>query len=104
MAYSTAEGIFVAAIPDDCAPGGAGALVFPGAKHPDWGPADVPPASAFADRARRRGTPGAAIAPRRRKQAHARASAATGKVTVTVPAAGKVKVTAKRKRRTRRHR
>ena len=47
MAYSTAEGVFVAAIPDNCAPGGPGALIFPGAKHPDWGPADVPPASAF---------------------------------------------------------
>ncbi|MDA0164496.1 hypothetical protein OM076_29770 [Solirubrobacter ginsenosidimutans] len=96
MAYSTAEGIFVAAIPDNCAPGDAGALVFPGAKYPDWGPADVPPASAFeATPAPTTETakPGAA-----RKLALSVSRA--GKVKVTVPGAGKVKVTAKRKRRT----
>src|SRR4051794_40897089 len=48
MAYGTAEGVFVAAIPDGSAPGAPGTLVFPGAKPPDGGPADVPPAAAFA--------------------------------------------------------
>ena len=96
MAYSTAEGVFVAAIPDGCAPGDAGALLFPGAKHPDWGPADIPPASAFD------GTPAAAPRP---AQPGAAAKltlsvSRTGKVTVKVPSAGKVTVTAKRKRRT----
>ena len=42
LAYGTAEGIYVAAIPDGCAPGDRGALVLPGARFPDWGPADVP--------------------------------------------------------------
>ena len=45
MAYGTAEGVWVAAIPEGCAPGDAGALVFPGAASPDWGPADVPAAT-----------------------------------------------------------
>src|SRR3954447_13144498 len=97
MAYSTAEGVFVAAIPDGCAPGDPGALVFPGAKHPDWGPADVPPASAFES------TP--ALTPQAAKPGGAARKLAlsvsrSGKVKVTVPGAGKVKVTAKRKRRT----
>jgi len=100
MAYSTAEGVFVAAIPGGCAPGGPGTLVFPGAKHPDWGPADVPPASAFestggsgSGTGQQTGKPGAS-----KKLTLAVTKA--GKVTVTVPGAGKVKVTAKRKRRT----
>ena len=97
MAYGTAEGVFVAAIPDNCVPGGPGALLLPGAKHPDWGPADVPPASAFG--AAPATTPQGAAKPApagKLKLAVTRA----GKVTVTVPAAGKVKVVAKRKRRT----
>ena len=97
MAYGTAEGVFVAAIPDNCAPGGPGALLLPGAKHPDWGPADVPPASAFD------ATPAHDAAARRQAGARGKLKLAVtraGKVTVTVPAAGKVKVTAKRKRRT----
>jgi hypothetical protein len=95
MAYSTAEGIHVASIPDNCAPGGPGALVFPGAKHPDWGVADVPPASAFEQ---------AAPAPAGARPPAARtlklAVTRSGKVTVTVPGPGKVTVTAKRKART----
>ena len=97
MAYSTAEGVLVAAIPDDCAPGGPGALVFPGAKHPDWGLADVPPASAFETPARAQPRRHAARpAAKKLELAVTRA----GKVTVTVPGAGKVTVTAKRKSRT----
>ncbi len=94
MAYSTAQGVFVAAIPDNCQPGGPGALTFPGAKHPDWGPADVPPASAFQGASPAPPTPG--VPAKKLKLAITR----TGKVTVTVPGAGKVTVTAKRKRRT----
>ena len=97
MAYGTAEGVFVAAIPDNCAPGGPGTLLLPGAKHPDWGPADVPAASAFdatpATTPQRDAKP---VPAGKLKLAVTR----SGKVTVTVPAAGKVKVIAKRKRRT----
>ena len=50
MAYGTAEGVWVAAIPEGCAPGAAGALVFKGASSPDWGPADVPPTLALSRR------------------------------------------------------
>ncbi len=55
MAYGTAEGVWVAAIPEGCAPGDAGALVLPGATSPDWGPADVPAATAATLRLSRRG-------------------------------------------------
>jgi hypothetical protein len=97
MAYSTAAGIFVAAIPDNCAAGGPGALVLPGAKHPDWGPADVPPASAFTPAAGPTASPTPSPAPAKRLRLSVTRS---GKVTVTVPTAGKVTVTAKRKSRT----
>ena len=96
MAYATAEGVFVAAIPDNCAPGGPGALVFPGAKHPDWGVADVPPASAFEPRPHRPGSPATGHGPAAAKKLKLAVTRA-GKVTVTVPGAGKVTVTAKRK-------
>src|SRR4051794_33515821 len=98
MAYSTAAGVFVAAIPESCAPGDAGALVLPGAKHPDWGPADIPPPSAFEPAATPAGpaTPGPAVARKTLKLAVTR----SGKVTVTVPGAGKVTVTAERRART----
>ena len=97
MAYSAAEGVFVAAIPDNCQPGGPGALIFPGAKHPDWGPADVPPASAFQP------AQGASPAPATPGPAAKKLKLAvtrSGKVTVTVPGPGKVTVTARRKART----
>ncbi len=42
FAYGTAEGVHVTSIPENCAEGGPGTLVLPGAKSPDWGPADVP--------------------------------------------------------------
>ena len=45
FAYGTADGVYTTAIPDNCAPGGPGTLVLPGAKSPDWGPADVPTAT-----------------------------------------------------------
>jgi hypothetical protein len=103
MAYSDAAGVHVASIPDNCAPGDAGALVFPGAKHPDWGVADVPPASAFTSTPG--STPSSSPAP---ASSHAPAAkkklrlsvTRKGKVTVTVPSAGKVTVTAKRGSRT----
>src|SRR4051794_3913972 len=99
MAYSTAQGVFVAAIPDNCAAGAVGALVFPGAKHPDWGVADVPPASAFTP------TPGPTPSPSPSPSTSpdkklALSVTRSGKVTVTVPAAGKVTLTAKRGSRT----
>jgi hypothetical protein len=47
MAYGTADGVYVASIPAGCAPGGPGTLLAAGARFPDWGPADVPPVSAF---------------------------------------------------------
>jgi hypothetical protein len=96
MAYGTAAGVFVAAIPDNCAPGSPGTLLLPGAKHPDWGSADVPPASAF-DPARPTAPQGAKPAPAGKVKL---AVTRSGRVTVTVPAAGKVKVTVKRKGRT----
>jgi len=55
MAYGTAEGVWIAAIPESCAPGDAGALVLGGATSPDWGPADVPAATAATLRLSRRG-------------------------------------------------
>ena len=47
MAYGTADGVYVASIPAGCAPGAPGTLLAAGARFPDWGPADVPPVSAF---------------------------------------------------------
>ncbi len=55
MAYGTAEGVWIAAIPEGCAPGDAGALVLGGATSPDWGPVDVPAATAATLRLSRRG-------------------------------------------------
>ena len=84
MAYRTAEGVYVAAIPDNCAPGGPGTLVFPGAKHPDWGPADVPPASAFESTPAPRPGPAKPGATKKLTLAVTR----SGKVTVIVPGPG----------------
>jgi hypothetical protein len=98
MAYSTAAGVSVASIPANCAPGDAGALVFPGAKHPDWGVADVPPASAF-EPAKTSASPAPGASGPTAKKLKLSVTRA-GKVTVTVPGAGKVTVTAKRKART----
>ena len=46
IAYTVGNGVWVAELPDisgGCGPQiGANALKLPGAKHPDWGPADVP--------------------------------------------------------------
>lgn len=42
FAYGTADGVYVTSIPESCAPGAPGTLIAPGAKNPDWGPADVP--------------------------------------------------------------
>lgn len=48
LAFADDQGIHVLPIPDmskDCGtPTEAARLVIPGAQHPDWGPADVPPA------------------------------------------------------------
>lgn len=52
LAYGVGDGIWVASLPDlsgGCQMGtDAGKLVLPGARHADWGPADIPPASAYA--------------------------------------------------------
>jgi hypothetical protein len=48
MVYGTKDGLFVAGIPDNCAPGDGGALLAAGATSPDWGPADVPQATTTA--------------------------------------------------------
>ena len=69
FAYGTADGVYVTAIPDNCAPGGPGTLVLPGAKSPDWGPADVPAATA---RAAARQPPQPRPAGREQAQAQAR--------------------------------
>ncbi len=51
LAYSVGNGIWVLDVPD--LGGGCGALpttnklVIPGGRHPHWGPADIPPASAY---------------------------------------------------------
>ncbi|MDA0180639.1 hypothetical protein OJ997_10080 [Solirubrobacter phytolaccae] len=42
FAYGTDDGVYVTSIPNSCAPGAPGVLLAAGAKHPDWGPADVP--------------------------------------------------------------
>ena len=97
MAYGTAAGVFVAAIPDNCQPGGPGALIFPGAKHPDWGPADVPPASAFQPS---QGASPAPTTPARRPRSSSWRSPAPARSPSPFPAPGKVTVTAKRKQRT----
>jgi hypothetical protein len=122
FAYGTADGIFVTAIPDGCAPGGPGALVAPGAKSPDWGPADVPVASAAQPKPGSGGsgaqndrpTAGKLKLKLARRKGGLRATLTTGapgkatfkltpgaKKTVKVGKAGKVTVDFKAKRRTR---
>jgi hypothetical protein len=53
LAYGVGDGIYVAQLPDlsnGCQMGqDAGHLVIPGGRHADWGPADIPPASAYVD-------------------------------------------------------
>jgi hypothetical protein len=96
LAYGTAAGVHVTAIPDGCAPGGPGTLLAPGAKSPDWGPADVPAAAAPQPGAAhpQPGRP-AAKAPRlklaKRKGGFTATltTGAAGKATITVTRAGK---------------
>jgi hypothetical protein len=51
LAYTVGDGVWIMDIPD--LSGGCGEvpttnkLVIPGARHPHWGPADIPPASAY---------------------------------------------------------
>ncbi|MBJ7331169.1 MAG: hypothetical protein JHC95_14830 [Solirubrobacteraceae bacterium] len=50
IAYAQGNGIHVAAIPDlsgGCQPFAPGGLVLPGGSEPSWGPANIPPASAY---------------------------------------------------------
>ena len=97
LAYGTAEGVFVAGIPAGCAPGDRGTLLAAGARFPDWGPADVPPASAF----ERSPEPGpGAPAPAPAKPKLKLSVARGGKVTLTASGAGRATVTFKLKGRT----
>ena len=91
MAYGTADGVYVASIPAGCAPGAPGTLLAAGARFPDWGPADVPPASAFehGDPA----TPGPDAGRSRRKLTLSVTRA--GKVSFTAPGPGRAAVTFK---------
>ena len=96
LAYGTAEGVFVAAIPEGCAPGDRGTLLAAGARFPDWGPADLPPASAF-----EQPTPGPGPSPGPAKPAKLKLSVTrTGKVTITAPGPGRAAVAFKLRGRT----
>ncbi len=98
LAYGTAEGIHVASIPGGCAPGDRGALVIPGGRFPDWGPADVPAASAAggsANGGQGGAKPGAAARPKLTLKPGKRLA-----VTLTTAGPGKATVTVKLKGRT----
>ncbi|HEX8207095.1 MAG TPA: hypothetical protein VF587_13625 [Solirubrobacteraceae bacterium] len=95
LAYGIGEGIWVMRLPDIS--GGCGTpasdnrLVIPGGRHPHWGPADIPPPSAYAPRAPDQPDP--PVTP-----AGAFGVAAGGKrvVKVTTPGAGRISVVAKK--------
>ena len=91
MAYGTAEGVFVASIPAGCAAGDRGTLLAAGARFPDWGPADVPPVSAFETVTRDPGSSPDPAQPAKLKLTVAR----TGKVSFTAPGPGRAAVTFK---------
>jgi hypothetical protein len=54
LAYGVGDGIWIMDVPDisgGCGPLPAtNKLVIPGGRHPHWGPADIPPASAYEER------------------------------------------------------
>ena len=96
MAYGTADGVYVASIPAGCAPGAPGTLLAAGGRFPDWGPADVPPVSAF-----QTVTPDPGPSPDPAKTAKLRITVArTGKVTFTAPGPGRASVSFKLRGRT----
>jgi hypothetical protein len=97
LAYGTAEGISVASIPAGCAPGDRGTLLIAGGRFPDWGPADVPPASAFTPSPGGAPQPGTAPPARPKLRMTVRRN---GTVVLATGGAGRVSVTAKLKRRT----
>jgi hypothetical protein len=102
LVFSAADGVYVADLPDlgaGCANATAITKVIPGGHHPHWGPADIPPASAFAqvDQPKTDGpvAPGGdtttTIAAKARKSTSKRIV-----VDVTASTAGQVKLVAKR--------
>jgi hypothetical protein len=98
LAYGVGDGIWVAALPDfsnGCQMGtDAGKLVLPGARHADWGPADIPPASEYVAPG-----PGPGPGPTRKLRVSLRgariAKAIRNGVLVTVQTGGPGRVTAK---------
>ena len=93
VAWSEGDGINVATVPSfggGCTTEGASqtaALLIPGGKQPDWGPADVPAG---------RGATGGAWPPKAAKAKLAKALAKGLSVRVTVPSAGRVSAAATR--------
>jgi hypothetical protein len=96
MAYGTAEGVFVATIPAGCAPGAPGTLLAAGARFPDWGPADLPPATDALPAPAEPESPAPAPATPKLGLSVKR----NGKVTLTTSGPGRASVTVKLKRRT----
>ena len=86
MAYGTAEGVWVAAIPEGCAAGDAGALVSPARPRPTG------------DRPTSR--PRAHVERRRTRQRRAEPPAAASTATLTTGVPGRATLTAVLKRRT----
>ena len=85
MAYSTAEGVFVAAIPDNCAPGGAGRARLPGRQASRLGRRRRPARVRVRADARRPTPAPAPARPGAARRSSSSPSRRSGKVTVTVP-------------------
>jgi hypothetical protein len=96
-AWDEADGIKVVTVPDfgaGCTTAGASPtaeLLIPGGQQPDWGPADVPPASTVGP-----GGGGAALAAKARRARLGKALRRGLKVRVSAPADGRVRITARR--------
>ncbi|HEX8207096.1 MAG TPA: hypothetical protein VF587_13630 [Solirubrobacteraceae bacterium] len=99
LAYDVGDGIWITEVPDisgGCGPlPAANRLVIPGGHHPHWGPADVPPASAFEPK-----QPEQPQDPQQPVTPTASLSVAKGAakrtVKVTTPAAGRITVVARK--------
>jgi hypothetical protein len=96
LAYGTADGIWIAAIPDACTQSDRGTLVLPGATSPDWGPADLPAAAPAVEHAESPAAPAKPKRARLRVTRHNRRLVAT----LTTGTRGRAKFTVKRARRT----